>query len=396
MPTPNYGENLVRTPMREFDRIRPADRCIVAERVTPIWTNFGPYHRARIRALTRYFDVQAIELASDERLYRWSREKSDDTSHTVVQGAWEEQQGFVVAKRLWQMLDQIKPTVVLVPGYASLPALCAGTWGRVHGAKTILMSESNYDDHPRKILVELLKRSLVTVLFIGGVVGGKRAASYLRRLGIPEERIARAYDVVDNGYFSGQVAECRRARGHSNRSPYVLFVGRLAPEKNISTLIRAHARYLERGGTWPLVIVGDGPLRDQLRREASRQIDDGTVLFTGHKGIEELPEIYAFAGCFVLPSSREPWGLVVNEAMASGLPVLVSSRCGCVDDLVEHERNGFIIDPEDAAGLVTALERVSALTEEERLRMGERSLAIIADYSPEKWASEIQRLTDLL
>lgn len=382
--------------MRNSDRIRPADRCIVAERVAPIWTNFGPYHRARIRALTPYFDVQAIELASDERLYRWPREESDGTSHTVVQGAWEDQKGFVVAKKLWRLLDEINPTVVLVPGYANLPALCAGTWGRVHGAKTILMSESNYDDHPRKVLVELLKRWLVTLLFPGGVVGGKRSASYLRRLGIPEERIARGYDVVDNLYFSTQVAECRRARRDSKRSPYFLFVGRLAPEKNISALIRAHAQYLEHGGAWPLVVVGDGPLRDQLHSEASRQIQDGTVLFAGHKGIGDLPEIYAFAGCFVLPSSREPWGLVVNEAMASGLPVIVSSRCGCVDDLVEHGHNGFIIDPEDISGLATALAHVSTLTEEERMRMAERSKALIADYSPEKWASEIHRLTNSL
>lgn len=367
-----------------------------AEKVAPIWTNFGPYHRARIRALTPYFDVQAIELASDERLYRWSREEMDAASHTVVQGAWEDQKGLVVARKLWKLLDQINPTVILAPGYSTLPALCAGAWGRVHGVKTILMSESNYDDHPRKFLAELLKRFLVTLLFAGGVVGGKRAASYLRRLGIPKERIAGAYDVVDNAYFSSRVSAYRATTAKFSKSPYFLFVGRLAPEKNISTLIRAHAQYLQGGGKWSLVIVGDGAERDRLREEASEQIRNGTVVFAGHKGIRELPEIYAFAGCFVLPSLREPWGLVVNEAMASSLPVIVSSRCGCADDLVDHGSNGFIVDAENTSDLVAALERVSKMSEKQRMRMGERSLTIIAEYSPEMWAREIQRLTDLL
>jgi 1,2-diacylglycerol 3-alpha-glucosyltransferase len=365
-------------------------------RVAPIWTNFGPYHRARIRALTPYFDVQAIELASHEYFYQWSRDELDSTSHTVVQGAWEDQKGWYVARKLWKMLDEINPNVVLVPGYASLPALCAGLWGRVNGAKTIVMNESNYDDHPRRRVVEFLKRFLVSSLFIGGVAGGKRAASYLRRLGIPEERIAHAYDVVDNNYFSTRVTECRRMADSPERPPYFLFVGRLAPEKNILTLIRAHARYRQHGGSWNLVIVGDGPERNRLHEEASEQVKNGSVVFTGRKGIEELPELYAFAGCFVLPSLREPWGLVVNEAMASGLPVIVSLRCGCADDLVENGSNGFIIDPQSSSDLAAALERVSGLPKEERMQMAARSKAIIRDYSPERWAREIQRLTRIL
>jgi 1,2-diacylglycerol 3-alpha-glucosyltransferase len=371
-------------------------RSILAERVAPIWTNFGPYHRARIRALEPYFDVQAIELASEERLYRWTREELDVASHTVVCGAWEDQSSVVIARKLWRILDQINPTVVLAPGYATLPALCAGAWGRVRGVKTIVMSESNYDDHPRKRFAELLKRFLVTSLFIGGVVGGKRAAAYLKRLGIPEKRIAYGYDVVDNQYFSTQVAECRKVAAGSKRPPYFLFVGRLAPEKNISTLIRAYASYLRGGGLWNLLIVGEGPDRDRLHEQASEQIRNGSVVFTGHKGIHELPEIYAFAGCFVLPSLREPWGLVVNEAMASGLPVIVSSRCGCADDLVDHGCNGFIVDPENTSDLVAALDRVSRMSEEQRMQMAKRSRRIVADYSPEKWAREIQRLISIL
>ncbi len=366
------------------------------ERLAVIWRNFGPYHLARIRAVKPFFDVRAIELASDERLYRWWRDEPDALSYTLTQGAWEDQRRTIVARKLWKMLGELRPTVILVPGYADLPALYAAAWGRSHGARIILMSESNYDDHPRRILTELLKRILVMLLFSGAVVGGKRAASYVRRLGIPGEKVAGAYDVVDNHFFSSRAARHRLQASPSEKQPYFLFVGRLAPEKNISTLLRAHSRYLESGGGWPLVIVGSGPLNEELLEQAKGQIQCGTVVFAGHKNIHELPEFYAFAGCFVLPSTREPWGLVVNEAMASGLPVIVSSRCGCADDLVENGSNGFIVDPENPTELVAALERVASLSREERMRMGARSLVIIGDYSPERWAGEVQRLVGIL
>lgn len=144
------------------------------------------------------------------------------------------------------------------------------------------------------------------------------------------------------------------------------------------------------------MIVGDGPLRDDLRMRARRQVENGEVVFAGHKDVHELPRFYAHAGCFVLPSIREPWGLVVNEAMASSLPVIVSSRCGCADDLVADNENGLTIDPESVSNLTAALLRVSQLGEEERARMGSRSKEIISDYSLEVWASEVKRLADML
>jgi glycosyltransferase involved in cell wall biosynthesis len=169
-----------------------------------------------------------------------------------------------------------------------------------------------------------------------------------------------------------------------------LFVGRLAPEKNVSTLLDAFGQYLDSGGTWRLVIAGEGPLNGALCDQADAHIRDGAVVFTGHKNIHELPSLYAFAGCFVLPSLSETWGLVVNEAMASGLPVIVSSRCGCTDDLVEDGSNGFIIDSSSASSIAAGLARMSKLSLEERVRMGERSQTIIADYSPERWSREVQ------
>lgn len=368
----------------------------MSERLAVIWTNFGPYHMARIRAMKPLFDVYAIELASDQRLYRWWKDDQENSTCTLTKGDWEDQSKLRVALKLWHTLNSLRPSILLVPGYASLPALSAALWGRMNSATTILMSESNFDDHPRKTIGEGIKSVLVRILYNGGIVGGKRAALYLRQLGIEENKIAFGYDVVDNQYYATRAAQCRAEATAPLQSPYFLFVGRLAREKNVDTLLKAHEAYLNSGGTWPLMIVGDGPLEQALREQAKAHIQSGKIVFAGHKSVLELPLFYAFAGCFVLASLREPWGLVVNEAMASSLPVIVSSRCGCADDLVEDGANGYLIEPNDVQAIAGKLIQTTELTKAERMKMGKRSLEIIDHYSPERWANEVMRITTIL
>jgi glycosyltransferase involved in cell wall biosynthesis len=108
----------------------------------------------------------------------------------------------------------------------------------------------------------------------------------------------------------------------------------------------------------------------------------------GFKQYEELPAYYAHAGAFIHASTTEQWGLVVNEAMASGLPVLVSNRCGCAADLVKEGENGWTFDPTDEEKMVELMLKIS---EDETLRkeMGLRSREIIEEWGPDRFASEV-------
>jgi glycosyltransferase involved in cell wall biosynthesis len=101
---------------------------------------------------------------------------------------------------------------------------------------------------------------------------------------------------------------------------------------------------------------------------------------------------YAFAGCFLLPSWREPWGLVANEAMSAGLPLIVSNRCGCSDDLMEEGANGYVFDPDQNEQLADLMSTMSGLDTSQRLGMGEKSKEIIARYSLAMWAAEVVRI----
>lgn len=217
---------------------------------------------------------------------------------------------------------------------------------------------------------------------------------YLRALGFPGKRIAGHYDVVDNNFFAESARRHRVATPHPGAlaAPFFLYTGRLAPEKNVGSLIRAYRAYRQSGGSWPLVLVGAGPEEGALRGEARASGFSEDIHFEGLKSTGELPGYYASAGCFVLPSTREPWGLVVNEAMASGLPVIVSNRCGCAEDLVSHGQNGFLFDPANTGELAGCMLAISSLDALGRDAMARKSEEIIANFTPGQWAEEVASL----
>ena len=165
----------------------------------------------------------------------------------------------------------------------------------------------------------------------------------------------------------------RKARGKSGRRPkkpgrpftflryYFLASARFVSKKNLSHLLLAYERYKALRGkrSWKLVVIGDGPLRKNLHRQCRDLKLDDDVSFPGFVQYSKLPAYYGLAGAFVHVSVVEQWGLVVNEALAAGLPVLVLDRCGCVRELVSEGRNGFVFDALDIERLVELMARLS-------------------------------------
>ena len=139
------------------------------------------------------------------------------------------------------------------------------------------------------------------------------------------------------------------------------------------------------------MLLGDGALRSAVESRIARPDLAGSVVLAGFRQYDELPAWYGLASAFVHASTTEQWGLVVNEAMASGLPVLVSNRCGCAPDLVEDGVNGFTFDPYDVEALAGLMQRVAAMTDERRAAMGRAGQRIIADWGPERFADGLMQ-----
>ena len=375
------------------------------QRLVVIWIDWYAYHVARFRGLLATPElagrVTGVELVGGVGVHQGLRFREELPADLPVvtllpDASWQTTSQWRLARLLWRRLTMVDAEAVLVPGYYTLPAVAAALWARAHDRRSVLMTESTAYDHARSQWKEWAKGLLLRLLFDAAVTGGTAHRRYLSELGFSSEAVGGCYDVVDNAGIAAGTTDLRltRAPGEFNlpARPYFLYVGRLAPEKNLATLLRAWIVYREAGGTWPLVLGGDGPEASMLRVMAAGSAFGADVIFTGHKAASDLLPLYAFAGCFVLPSTREPWGLVVNEAMAACLPVLVSERCGSAEDLVVDGQNGFRFAADDRASLARLLERVAAMSEFERKAMGRQSVDRIAAYTPQRFGTEIAAL----
>ncbi len=355
-------------------------------RVAVVHHTLGPYHIARAWALERIEGHAAcwIQLASEEKLHGWVTREA--WVETIATGALEDADPKALAAGLVARLEAIRPRTLAVAGYAHPAMRAAARWARRRGVPCILMSDSQRCDRRRWWPLERAKALWIRHHYPAAFVAGERAAAYLRGLGVAPERIWKGYDVVDNAFFATHAREARwRAQAallrHGVEGPFFIYVGRLAPEKNLASLLRAHGAYkTQRETPWDLVLVGDGPLGRRLRALGK----PGTH-FLGSLEPGDLAGLYGAAGALVLPSLSEPWGLVVNEAMAAGLPAIVSERCGCVPELVRPGQSGWVFDPLREDELVDAMLRMSG-PETDRAALGDTARTLVAPLSPETWA----------
>jgi len=370
--------------------------AIVIERI-------GPYHRARLGALGEIpgITVLAVEVFRTDRTYAWARVDDVPNVHRVTLFEHQAAVANVGSLRfaMDRALDEFGPMAVAVPGWGFVAGLVALAWCRRKRCRAILMSDSNAHDEPRKAWREAVKRFVVGCAD-AGFVAGTPQRRYLASLGMPDERITTGYDVVDNAHF-GPGADAARAQADAVRSElglpatYLLFVGRFVEKKNLDTLVEAYARFRHDTphSRLHLVLVGDGPRRDALDARIRDLRVERVVHLKPFADYGKLPSYYGLARALILPSSTEQWGLVVNEAMATGIPILASDRCGCVDDLVVDGVTGHRFDPTDVDELKRLLLR--ATNAEEMAQLGSAAREHIASWTPTTFASALLRAVEL-
>jgi 1,2-diacylglycerol 3-alpha-glucosyltransferase len=368
------------------------------------FTNFGPYHLARLRALASQLhgrDAQLIsyEVAGTEQMYPWRRSHSDQPFEWTTffpDRALETIPAAECRTAMTTALDRDRPDVIGSVGYVRPESLAAARWARLHGLPVILMSESQSIDRPHRWWKELVKQRRLH-WFDAALVGGPTHRNYLMQLGMPASRITLGYNAVDNDFFAENARTCRQQPNDYNDSPsapYFLTVCRFVPEKNLIRLIKAFARYrvqCDRAVAWDLVLCGDGPLASQIEQAIAESRCSQAIHRPGFLQSDALPRWYAYAGAFVLPSVSEPWGLVVNEAAASGLPLLVSSLAGCAPVLVPQPdgMTGSQFDPFDVDAIAQKLAWMAALPDQVRCAMGKKAAEIVSHWGPNRFAEGV-------
>lgn len=373
----------------------------MSKKVAVLFQRYGPYHWARLKGATKYIDAVGVEMYRHDNTYAWENTLLEDVPSVTVFP--ESTADDVSVSNIWNSvsaaLGTLSPDVVAVHGWSLPSALAALDWCLSSGTPSVVMSESTPHDFERVRWKEIIKQFLVKG-FQAGLVGGGPHINYLCDLGMPSGQIFAGYDVVDNQHFI-RGSDAARQDEDTKRSAlslpenYFLASNRFIPKKNLKRLLTAYRAYRDARGedAWHLVLLGDGLLWDEVVSFRDTIGLQEYVHLPGFQQYDILPSYYGLARAFVHASTTEQWGLVVNEALASGLPVLVSERCGCAPNLVVEEQNGYVFDPYDTNAIAEKLLKLDSRSSDVA-KMGTAGRKHVRKWGPDRFGQGLAKAVE--
>lgn len=357
-----------------------------------LWAQFSAYHVDRLEAvgarLAGRARVIAVEVATKSQLYAWepSGEVAGTEKITLFPGRSYE--SISPARRWFAKFVALRrcDTVFFGVGYSE-PDIIVLSWAlHLVGVRVVMMTASKFDDRARSAGFELFKKMLLSS-YSAALVGGCRQQSYVRYLGFRRRVVQPGYNTVSMARVRREAAAALAEDTAFKARPFI-FVGRFVEKKNIEMLLSAYAQYAALAGeaAHRLMLIGSGPLDAKMRQQCC---DAGIEELVDTPGFLAAPQVSAMLArglALLLPSREEQWGLVVNEALAVGLPVVASSQIGAREALVHNLINGYVVEPGAEDAMVRAMVAV-ADDEANWQRMSAKSL----EYS---WLADAERFAD--
>lgn len=364
----------------------PDTQTHTSHHVAIVFPSIGPYHIARLTATAALLQKHQIhfsmvQISASTETYNWKSEIPGTLPVTSLSTAIEERShSAIIFYRFIRFLRARKISLVFLPSYSPLRNLALLLAAKLCSVRIVIMSESHEGTACKSSLVVLFKRFILS-LSDYMLVGGTPHKRYYSTLGVPPARIFTGYDVVDNMFYGStslrllggtpiENADCVLSTLPRIPSHFFLSVGRFVSKKNLFVLIDAFNLYSEIlrhlnspsfGPMRHLCLVGSGALYNSLRayasalnlvvhdhetdnifsfadRTSTASISDSqpVIHFYGFRQAQENALFYSKCDAFILPSLYEEWGLVVNEAMASGAPTIISNTAGCCEDLLQY------------------------------------------------------------
>lgn len=307
-----------------------------------------------------------------------------DTSALVTTGNAYRWSDAPRSAELLRELEAFRPNALVVCSWdvGAYRAVARRYRGR---AVRLLVMDNQWRSTPKQWAGCVAARTYLRTCFDAVFLPGERQAVFATKLGFPDDRIVRGSLSCDHRAFAGLCG----ARSTSLPEAFI-FIGRLVPAKGIDVLARAYRRYRDQTPRpWPLLVCGTGPLHDEIAAVPG-------VELRGFVQPRDLVDVVARAGCLVMPSRFEPWGLAIHEAAAAGLPIICTPACGASVELVGDGHNGLLVPAGDEERLALALRRLSQYPAERRATMGANSSRLSVRFTPEQWARHLYEHLELL
>lgn len=279
---------------------------------------------------------------------------------------------------LERLVENFQPDCVLMAGWFDKGYLRVARRMKRRGVVVIAGADTQWSGSIRQLLGKVASPIVLHTAIDIFWAAGERQRLTAQHLGFSGARCWSGYYTCNWRQFAA-----RRSSNGNIASPSFLFVGRYVHVKGLDVLIEAYRRYRSNADRpWKLRCAGSGELSDSLQGEPG--IED-----LGFVQPDELPRLFAEAAAFVLPSTREPWGVVIHEAAAAGLPIICSDACGAGVHLVSHKHNGFVFESGNVEHLTECLHAMTSLSPDERMEMSNHSHELSKQYTPDKWASTL-------
>jgi glycosyltransferase involved in cell wall biosynthesis len=349
--------------------------------------DFRVYWKGRLQYLQKFLssndiDFYAIELFGEGSPYSFDNyENSEGWWRCVFPNkSSDELSKATIEEVLSSTLDEIKPDIIIASSIVFYAGALGIRWAKKNKSKFIMFDDAKPSQVKRKRIVQWVKNSIT---------------DQVDGLWFPSKDYYSAYAHFHNKgicFFYGLNAidnELFRVEGRKDfNNNKIICVARLVPIKNLDNLLRSWQLVEQRKTGYKLVIIGDGPEYPHLN-QLKADLNLNTVEFLGAVDHDAIPEYYYKADAFVLASFSESWGLVVNEAMAAGLPVLLSNNINASHDLLKERVNGFGFNPLSVEDMACALLKYVDLDIESKQSMSANSLAIINSMSYEKMGEQL-------
>lgn len=286
---------------------------------------------------------------------------------------------------LVQLAESLNPDLLYVTGWLDKSYLKVAKTMRSRGVKVVCALDNHWRGDLRQKIACLISPFFLKNRFSHIWVPGLYQYEFARRLGFPREKVLTGMYSADTPGFSKVFHEAL-SKKERNYPKTLLFVGRLVEVKGIKEMVRAFVQinqHFEK--KWHLKIVGTGDLGE-------KELSGENVSIHDFVQPEELPGLASDAGAFILPSRSEPWGVVLHEFAAAGLPLIASNACGAATAFLKPGYNGFSHVAGDEGSILKALKSLMALSDSELLKMGKRSHQLSKQITAGTWAATLHQI----
>lgn len=365
----------------------------------------APYREKLFTTLARTsgIDLKVYYCGSGQNYRDW-RFVPGNYDREILPG-WIIRKNFFFNPRLIQRLRRDRPDFLLVWGWSDPTTILAFLAARLMKLTLFMVTDSAFPilqrgKNPQSRMIGIIKRCLVN-LPQGFLAQGKLAHDYLVSMGAPTERIKLvSMNCLEVEHWQAQAAAARNEAqklkvgiGLEGKR-IILYMGRLIPGKGLETLIEAYAELTQHLKEVALLMVGGGPLQGVLESQC-RRLGLFQVSFLGSQPYEELANYYGISDCLVLPTFSDQWPLVVLEALACGLPVVTTERCGSVPDLITGRGTGLVVKHGDSGALAQALTEILSLPANTLAELRKRAYNAAAAYDVKQAAARLIQVLKL-